>query len=376
MNVFFKVILMMALSLFGGSRGEGEAWARSSKLESWYSPLDICLLADQRKTTVDVMVKDCTERLPKDTPTLPPVRCRVGNTWPARSAYCDPEDIPFPLREHLFSSVIGLDDPSVHALKDFFRILAKRQGMLLMVGDSVTQQFYSAVACELEREGVWTDPGQFTNTDETKTVTFGVNETAVMRFLPVYHLVNGRYDRVANAALHQLKNALAHSLNMHRTVFVLINMGLHYVDNPVAGFTKQDYTSQMTTVLQLLHNTVIEHPSHTIKILWRETTAQHFPTPNGYWPGVKFSQDMQLKCVKIEDTSPAADWRNRAVEQIILHNNLFNVQILRFYNTTLPLWAAHPNGQLRDCTHFCWFPMLFQPLFHQLRRAALALPSS
>ncbi len=126
-----------------------------------------------------------------------------------------------------------------------------------------------ALACELEREGVWNDPGKFTNTDETRTVAFprtkspylantdktphenspdDANDEATLQFLPIYHLVNGRYDRIPQAALHHLRNGLKHALDTHRTVFILINMGLHYVDNPVAGFAKDDYYQQMTTV--------------------------------------------------------------------------------------------------------------------------------
>jgi hypothetical protein len=357
-------------------------WQKSTHLEKWYQPLDLCLLSDRRNVSIDVIVKDCLAKIPKEGPPIQPVRCRVGNTWPSRSAYCDPEDIPLADREHLLSSIPGLDDPSANPLRDFVRILSKRKGLLLMIGDSVMQQFYSALACELEREGIWDDPAKFTNTDETRTVALPSSNTsrpedvatdasATLQFLPIYHLVNGRYDRVPQAALHHLRNALKQALSKYRTIVILINMGLHYVDNPVAGFSKDDYAQQMTTVLTTLHQTVIDHPDHTIKVLWRETTAQHFPTPNGYWPGVKYATHMRLQCTAIQDGSPQADWRNRAIEQIIVQHNLFSVQIVRFYNITLPLWSAHPNGRLRDCTHFCWFPMLYQSIFHRLREVVL-----
>ena len=34
------------------------------------------------------------------------------------------------------------------------------------------------------------------------------NRKVLMKFLPMYHLVNNRYDRIPNAAMHNLKNAL------------------------------------------------------------------------------------------------------------------------------------------------------------------------
>ena len=232
------------------------------------------------------------------------------------------------------------------------------------------QQFFGAIACELEREGVWKDPAAFDNTDETRYVKFDDLQTfALAKFIPIYHLVNGRYDRVPMAAFNHLKHSLNNIIKDHKKIVILINMGLHYVDNPVAGFSKNDYHQQMTTVLMYLQELTIAHPQHKFHILWRETTAQHFPTPNGYWPGVRYATGMKIGCEPIKDPSPQADWRNRAIEDIILKNNLFQVKILRFYNITVPLWSEHPNGHLRDCTHFCWSPMLYQPIFYHLNNA-------
>ena len=33
-----------------------------------------------------------------------------------------------------------------------------------------------------------------------------------------------------------------------------------------------------------------------------------------------------------------------------------------------PLWNLHVNGHLRDCTHICWSPMLYQAFFHNLNQ--------
>jgi len=156
----------------------------------------------------------------------------------------------------------------------------------------------------------------------------------------------------------------------YRTLVVIANMGLHYVDNPEKRFSRQDYQQQMTAALTYMHNFAIEmeqplqhsssssdhshHHNKRIHIIWRETSAQHFSTLNGYWPGIRFSHSLQRRCVPIKDPSPHADWRNRDIEDIISSKGLHKIRILRFYNTTVPLWSSHPNGHLRDCTHFCW----------------------
>ncbi|RYH05473.1 hypothetical protein EON65_44585 [archaeon] len=372
--VLLNFVFICIYLLFIGVAGEGSSeWVPSKNLESWLHPFDICLLKDERKVGVDVLEKDCKATLPAGS-VMHPVRCRLGNTWPSRSAYCDSTDIPFAHRKHLKSVIAGYDDPNSSPLRDFFRALARQQGLLLLLGDSVTQQMFSALACELEREQVWIDPSQFTNTDELRTIAFpDINGTAAVRFLPMYHLVNGRYDRVPNATMTSLQTHMRAILRTYKTIVVLANMGLHYVDNPVAGFSKEDYRKQMTIVLTYLHTISLEHPSKQIHILWRETSAQHFPTSNGYWPGVKYASSMKLECAPIQDASPAADWRNRIVEHVVLRHNLFKVKILPFYNATLPLWSEHPNGQLRDCTHFCWSPFLYQPLFHALADTMLSV---
>lgn len=349
----------------------GEAWVQSTNLQRWLHPFDLCLLKDARNISINDIEKDCMRMVAASgEASLPPVRCRVGNTWPSRSAYCDPRDIPFAQRSNLRNAVAGYDDPSKTPLKDFFRLLSARNGVLLLLGDSVMQQFYSAVACELEREQVWKDPSQFTNTDEVRTVALeGANGSAAIRFLPMYHLVNGRYDRVPNATMTALQTQMKTILRSHSSIVVLANMGLHYVDNPVAGFSKHDYHKQVMIVLTYLQSIAVHHPNKDIHILWRETTAQHFPTPNGYWPGVRYASGMKVGCVPIKDASAEADWRNRMVEQIVLRRNLFKVKIIPFYNITVPLWSEHPNGNLRDCTHFCWSPLLYQPIFHAMLNA-------
>ena len=47
------------------------------------------------------------------------------------------------------------------------------------------QQFYSAIACELEREKVWKNPYKFTNTDELQYVKCSDCTNSVqIKFLP------------------------------------------------------------------------------------------------------------------------------------------------------------------------------------------------
>lgn len=344
------------------------SWIPSQHISSWYTPFDQCLLNTTTRADLKRIAKDCENLHPEAA--SQPIRCRVGNTWPSKSEYCSPADIAFSNRTNFLRTLDGYDDPSKSPLKSFFEKLSKENGALLLVGDSVMQQFFSAIACELEREQVWKDPTKFSNTDEVQNVRVpDAKLSSVVKFLPIYHFVNGRYDRIPHAAMHLLQKSVQHYLAVKDSLVIVMNMGLHYVDNPIPNFSRKDYQKQVLMGLQYLHKVALETTKKKVRILWRETSAQHFPTFNGYWPGAKFAHTMTLTCTPIADPSPEADWRNYDVRELVSKNNLSTVQIVPFYNVTLPLWSEHPNGQLRDCTHFCWTPMLYQSIFHFMDRA-------
>lgn len=330
-----------------------ERWVKSQHLSTWYSDFDLCMIFNTSNSSANEIIKDCEEKVKHNV--KQPVRCRAGNSWPSKSEYCSASDIPFSQRTNFQNSIEGLDDPRANYLKKFFAKLSEEHGGLLVVGDSVMQQFFSAIACELEREQVWKDPGKFTNTDEVQYVRVAPNATIVpMAFLPIYHFVNGRFDRVPQAAMRKLESTLDAWIKDKKSLVVIVNMGLHYIDNPVPNFSRIDYRHQMTAALTYLHNFALSHTNKNIRIFWRETSAQHFPTPNGYWPGAKYASVMKLTCVPHKDTSPAADWRNREIEQILSSKKLFMIQVIPFFNITQPLWSVHPSGHMQDCTHFCW----------------------
>jgi hypothetical protein len=175
----------------------------------------------------------------------------------------------------------------------------------------------------------------------------------------------GKWDKMANASMHHLKKAIERMIGDRQGLTIMINVGLHYVINPEAHFSRIDYQQQVTMALHYL-NDYVSSSKKKVRVIWRETSAQHFPTSNGYWPGVRYAKDMKLRCTPINDTSPDADWRNNDVAAIIKANSFTNVKVMPFYEATLPMWSLHVNGFMRDCTHFCWSPMLYQSLFHSM----------
>jgi hypothetical protein len=354
---------------------ENDYWHElpASNLTQWYTPFDLCMLRNDTNHSVNSIMSHCEQEASIRQESLLPVRCRAGNSWPSKGEFCSSEDIPFTQRKNLRRAIIGYDDPFAKPLQKLFQGLVNEKSSLLLVGDSVMQQFYGAMACELEREKIWLDPSQFKNTDALKHVemkiskgphTIGESHAVPIKFLPIYHFVNGRWDRMPNASMHLLKTTVEDNLQKYEGLTILLNMGLHFVSNPVAKFTRDDYISQMTECLVFLNGVAQQYANKKVRVIWRETSAQHFPTPNGYWPGARYAPGMKLKCEPIADNSTEGDWRNADIRDIVHKEALKHVQIIPFYNVTLPLWSSHVNGHLRDCTHFCWSPMLYQSLFH------------
>lgn len=372
------LILSSALLLFphtGTSRAAG-LWQDSAALSRWYTPYDLCVLASTGNGSIESISEPCEKAAQARGETVPPIRCRVGNSWPSKGGFCSAADIPYTERKNLRRSIVGLDDPGQAHLRDLFTSLSREKGMLLLVGDSVMQQFFGAMACELEREGIWKDPSKFSNTDEVRHVTIagdasspstsassGAGGAVPIKFVPIYHFVNGRFDRVANASMFALRKNVEEYIRDHDSLVILINMGLHYVSSPIAHFTRADYRAQMTAALTYLNGVAHAHPAKKVRVIWRETSAQHFPTSTGYWPGARYAPGMKVGCVPIKEPGPEADWRNADIRDIVRQHNLDRVKIAPFYNITVPLWSEHVNGHLRDCTHFCWTPMLYQSLF-------------
>ena len=365
--------LLLALSCAAAAAGEFDQWWQdSTALSRWYTPYDLCVLSSASNGSIESISQPCEEAAAKRGETVPPIRCRVGNSWPSKGGFCSAADIPYTLRKNLRRSLVGLDDPGQQFLRSLFTELSRQKGMLLLVGDSVMQQFFGAMACELEREGIWKDPSKFTNTDEVRQIKVDETQTTPavpVKFVPIYHFVNGRFDRVANASMFHLRKNVEEYVAQHDSVLVLMNMGLHYVSSPIAHFDRTAYRSQMTGALSYLNGVALAHPNKKIRIIWRETSAQHFPTPTGYWPGARYAPGMKVGCEPIKEPGPTADWRNSDVRDIVASHGLSKVQIAPFYNITVPLWSEHVNGHLRDCTHFCWTPMLYQSLFKYLADA-------
>lgn len=70
------------------------------------------------------------------------------------------------------------------------------------------------------------------------------------------------------------------------------------------------------------------------------------------------------------------DWRNTDVYHIITNGAFTNIHLMPFRDITLPLYNMHPSSSVvsarhhEDCTHYCYFPQMWQTIWFHLYEAA------
>lgn len=68
------------------------------------------------------------------------------------------------------------------------------------------------------------------------------------------------------------------------------------------------------------------------------------------------------------------DWRNNDVKNTLANEDLRHIRVIPFHKYTMPLHNMHPTSpQSEDCTHFCYFPQMWQPVWHVLYNSTLLL---
>lgn len=64
------------------------------------------------------------------------------------------------------------------------------------------------------------------------------------------------------------------------------------------------------------------------------------------------------------------DWRNVDVYNQIENEGYKHIKIIPFHEVTTPLYNMHPNSPVsQDCTHFCYFPQMWEPVWYSLQNA-------
>jgi len=275
--------------------------------------------------------------------------------------------------------------------------LMKQNLNLAFLGDSVMFQTVNALQCELFRQGYHVS---LVNT--TIRVNGALVETAFSPYSDWNQSGTEKYGlmKVLNMTITRSNNELANNaqtgnmakityFNMYRPFLdnheinhiaknndiVVFDHGLHWYPNEM-----YDYHFSMLQLLKGYKKTMKSNEKNKKLLAWRETSAQHFPTPtgdyhggqwnfkscfpinDGFIPNRPFRTAMMLDAAEmagfhvVDGTKPYSEWGHHS-------HNRSELMLLPFYDLTKIIHYLHGN----ECTHYCHNPHMWQTIWRTLR---------
>ena len=179
--------------------------------------------------------------------------------------------------------------------------------------------------------------------------------------------------------------AIGKILNESTSAVIVTTIGLYH--HNIGSYERDIYD-----YIEFLHNKV-ENSAGKLKVFYRETSAQHWSYGNGYYDksfnstwhlhhrkSHNVSELPALKCFKSQSKQEvnSLDWKNNVLRNYLWTGGESNkykktIHCLRvFMDITQPLYNMHNEVVnttdiiAMDCTHYCYFPSMWLPLFKQL----------
>lgn len=387
------------------------------------SPTSIYNNLSFENTTIDYFKKlasNCsTSRTASNTLSTLKLKCSVGSSVGNRQ--CLP---PYVLKKYYTEKLRDrtLNDPTNVMLRRVLNRFAMAKKPIVFLGDVVSKQNFDAMLCEtLRSDRTWItmniESFESTNSSLASYTIHWKGKAHSLRvfFLHMTHVVlrstsgsashDSAYDHDENyliensdsydsametgskahrdrrnvrrhqtnttqqAAINYSKQTTALSLETVRKQLLLFNStfgGFALVANVGVWYnTRERFREEVVLLLRMLN----EMGESNI-VLFRESAAQHWNlTKHGYFPNG--GNPSLGSCAPLEDNSPEYDWRNRDVKFTIENEYLDNIDIIPFRDITAALSSMHPDDRsMRDCTRFCYFPALWQIVWHRLDLAS------
>lgn len=366
---------------------------QSHELSSWYTPADLCVMNNTHRSAFpqEVRAKNCSEFSRGSRRMF----CGVGmgnNNYPCYGPYGA-------ARPSFQRGLEGYTNASRKPLVEALETLITANATLVLAGDSTMRQKLQALQCELSRED---------RRIRFQGNIFGIVpcDTALKVFLPsgksitVYAASLGPKGMECfpeqpsptkvGVAMHLAR--IIQKINQQNTSVLLIaNMGLWYNN-------EDEFAALAPQVLDYLL-TLAEVPGLVNTLAWHETLTQHWvsPTGTGYfikevvdaqekaWDQAKLVDDTtNLKefmvpgcCAALTNYTLATDWRNGIVHRTMDKSPRMqkHIHLLPMASLTKDIPDMHTCNPFykHDCTHYCYTPLLWQVLWHQIKDLAKVL---
>lgn len=267
--------------------------------------------------------------------------------------------------------------------------LARRDNLTIaLIGDSMHNQIYDGLACELERRNYLVDK-TFTDLNPTKSRTWIYRRHTSSEALHIRspswssteNNVTIQFHRIYSLPL--IDDSMA-GLTAQADVVVL-GFGLHYWYDNTTVYTFKRMDSYIQAMSTLFQN--VTEQNHVKLLVHRETSAQHFDANGGefvLWYNNR--TNLQPTCQQFSPTDSSVAWREKAIQSAAFqsgHNlvqagpnmmpyqeNKKEVVVLPYFNFTSQHFNMHPTeSESDDCTHYCSSPYVYYPLWRSLRFA-------
>lgn len=311
---------------------------------------------------------------------------------------------PYSSRLHFKRGLVGYSDGSKQTLTDTFTRLAQLNVSVVFIGDSTTRQKVVAMDCQLKRESWKNYISGLTYRSILpchSKMTIGLNKGVTT--LDLHQISMGPNSKqcleggVGNTnhivGVYENARHIVNYINKveNRSVLLLANLGLWY--NDVDSFDVA--VPHVLNWLKDVSMTGGEGTGAKNIVAWHETMRQHYDSDigNGYfikevvdakeasWNTETFNyfynvtvKDWHVPNCCQDIRLPGNDWRNEIVTKHVKEKKLEkNIMMLDFADATTALsdmHICHPYFK-DDCTHYCFSPLLFQPLWYQLQNISI-----
>ena len=305
--------------------------------------------------------KECMTRYGTHLDGLKSFKCRAGGLHNSKHI-CQsyPGNVQSD-RFHYFQAVKGYDDPDRKPLYELYELFRLTNTSMLFFGDSMMKQIFHAHSCELEREGLMEASSMVENVY--------VNEISNSNLLPPIQVNYLKQFKFSASALKRFRVEVSKLAQKSDRIVIILNQGLHFNE-----IHKEEFSSTLENAIKSHFSKLNDlFPTKEFVFVYLETTAQHFETSGintGYFSSkTTISAD---KCIPVLEN--AEDWRNERLHSIIkdFNNSIrgeklssFRLNVFPMRSLTRPLHDMHLYSYQYgvDCTHFCWTPMMWQPLW-------------
>lgn len=384
---------------FAAFMDEKYAWKdlTANELKGWYSEQDLCMMKQDERTKFprDVRMRNCST----EKGWYKGRGCGVG-----LGNKGDPCYMPFLSRPSFKRGLNGYTDPTTKPLTEALVTLAQKNTTLVLLGDSTTRQKLQAMECAIWREDwrtdfKWVDGGRHQvlpcqtrlkiTVVDYKGIKNSVTDLLVVSIGPnsVGCLKGGKekHDGFAGGIFENARNLTSKvMLEGKQNVLVVANIGLWY--NTVESFQQAappilDWLVDISTA-----------PGFNNVVAWHETMRQHWMNSvgTGYFDKLIvddfekqwFNGTMNIMtepihkfqvpncCWDITNHDPKLDWRNQMIKDYLgtKKERGEKIVLVPFSDITKgasDMHTCHPLYK-HDCTHYCYFPTMWQPFWYTL----------